>query len=55
MLDLNGIPVVDNHCHPILLQQHMDTLLSAEEIDEQQAYRLAQQILLDTAYTVYGL
>src|SRR5450432_4045386 len=26
MLDLNGIPVVDNHCHPLLLQQHMDTL-----------------------------
>jgi hypothetical protein len=26
MLDLNGIPVVDNHCHPILLQQHMDML-----------------------------
>ncbi|MBV9711579.1 MAG: hypothetical protein JO011_11800, partial [Ktedonobacteraceae bacterium] len=26
MLDLNGIPVVDNHCHPVLLQQHMDTL-----------------------------
>lgn len=25
MLDLNGIPVVDNHCHPILLQQNMDT------------------------------
>src|ERR1019366_4490174 len=26
MLDLNGIPVVDNHCHPLLLQQNMDTL-----------------------------
>ncbi len=26
MLDLNGIPLVDNHCHPMLLQQNMDTL-----------------------------
>jgi uncharacterized protein len=26
MLDLTGIPVVDNHCHPILLNQQMDTL-----------------------------
>ena len=24
MLDLTGIPVVDNHCHPILLKQTMD-------------------------------
>ncbi len=24
MLDLTGIPVVDNHCHPVLLNQHMD-------------------------------
>ena len=26
MLDLNGIPIVNNHCHPMLLQQNMDTL-----------------------------
>ncbi len=26
MLDLTSIPVVDNHCHPVLLQQHMDAL-----------------------------
>lgn len=26
MLDLSNIPVVDNHCHPILLDQHMDAL-----------------------------
>ncbi len=26
MLDLTSIPVVDNHCHPVLLNQHMDTL-----------------------------
>ena len=24
MLDLTAIPVVDNHCHPVLLDQHMD-------------------------------
>src|SRR6266702_426272 len=26
MLDLTSIPVVDNHCHPVLLNQHMDVL-----------------------------
>jgi len=26
MLDLTGITVVDNHCHPVLLNQQMDTL-----------------------------
>ena len=26
MLDLSTIPVVDNHCHPVLLNQQMDTL-----------------------------
>lgn len=26
MLDLTSIPVVDNHCHPVLLNQHMDAL-----------------------------
>jgi hypothetical protein len=26
MLDLSGIPIVDNHCHPVLLNQRLDTL-----------------------------
>lgn len=26
MLDLSNIPVVDNHCHPVLLNQQMDAL-----------------------------
>ncbi len=26
MLDLSGIPVVDNHCHPVLLDQQLDAL-----------------------------
>lgn len=38
-----------------ILAQVLQEMISAEEIDEQQAYRLAQQILHDTAYTVYGL
>ncbi|MBV9710427.1 MAG: amidohydrolase family protein, partial [Ktedonobacteraceae bacterium] len=38
-----------------ILGQVLQEMISAEEIDEQQAYRLAQQILHDTAYTVYGL
>jgi len=38
-----------------ILAQVLQEMISAEELDEQQAYRLAQQILHDTAYTVYGL
>jgi uncharacterized protein len=38
-----------------ILAQVLQEMIAAEEIDEQQAYRLAQQILHDTAYTVYGL
>src|SRR5450755_386943 len=26
MLDLTSIAVVDNHCHPVLLNQHLDAL-----------------------------
>ena len=38
-----------------ILGQALQDMITAEELDEQQAYRLAQQILHDTAYTVYGL
>jgi predicted TIM-barrel fold metal-dependent hydrolase len=38
-----------------ILGQVLQDMITAEELDEQQAYRLAQQILHDTAYTVYGL
>jgi hypothetical protein len=30
-------------------------MIDADEIDEEQAYLLAQQVLHDTAYTVYKL
>ncbi|MBA2395541.1 MAG: amidohydrolase family protein [Ktedonobacteraceae bacterium] len=38
-----------------ILAQVLQEMISADELDEQQAYRLAQQILHDTAYSVYGL
>jgi predicted TIM-barrel fold metal-dependent hydrolase len=38
-----------------ILAQVLQDMITAEELDEQQAYRLAQQILHDTAYSVYGL
>jgi uncharacterized protein len=38
-----------------ILAQVLQEMITADELDEQQAYRLAQQILHDTAYTVYGL
>jgi len=38
-----------------IIGQVLQEMVNADEIDEQQAYRLAQQILHDTAYTVYKL
>ena len=38
-----------------VIAQVLDEMITADEIDEEQAYHLAQQILHDTAYTVYRL
>jgi hypothetical protein len=38
-----------------VLSQVLDEMIEQDEIDEQQAYQLARQVLHDTAYTVYRL
>lgn len=38
-----------------ILGQALDEMVDADEIDEEQAYFLARQVLRDTAYTVYKL
>ena len=50
MLDLNSIPVVDNHCHPILLEQHMDALTFRSYFSEAQHPSFAEKHLPNTIY-----
>ncbi len=55
MLDLNSIPVVDNHCHPILLQQHMDVLQFRSYFSEATHPSFAQKHLPNTVYYLWLL
>ncbi|MDQ2884579.1 MAG: amidohydrolase family protein [Chloroflexota bacterium] len=50
MLDLNSIPVVDNHCHPILLEQRMDALRFRSYFSEAQHPSFAEKHLPNTIY-----
>ncbi len=63
VLDLSPIAVVDNHCHPVLLQQHMDSLQFRRYFTEASHPGFAQQHVANTVYyrwllrqlsTVYG-
>ncbi len=38
-----------------IIGQVLDEMIDADEIDEDQGYDIAQQILHDTAYAVYKL
>jgi hypothetical protein len=38
-----------------IIAQVLDEMMDADEINEEQAYNIAQQILHDTAYAVYQL
>jgi hypothetical protein len=38
-----------------VLSQVLQEMVNTDEIDQEQAYRLAQQVLHDTAYTLYNL
>jgi hypothetical protein len=52
MLDLTSIPVVDNHCHPTLIEQRMDALRFRSYCTEASAASFAEEHL---PYTVYYL
>lgn len=63
MLDLTNIPVVDNHCHPVLLNQHMDVLQFRSYCTEANDASFAEAHVPHTVYylwllrqmaTVYG-
>ena len=60
MFSTDGIHIPEMHCVGALrgrsvIGQVLDEMIEADEIDEEQAYDLAQQILHDNAYTVYQL
>lgn len=50
MLDLTNIPVVDNHCHPVLLNQHLDALSFRGYCTEATDASFAEQHIPNTVY-----
>ncbi len=55
MLDLTAIPVVDNHCHPVLSQQHMDVAEFRRYFTEAPDESLAQEHVPNTIYYLWML
>jgi predicted TIM-barrel fold metal-dependent hydrolase len=60
MFSTDGIHLPEMHWAGALrgrsvIAQVLDEIIAADEIDEEQAYLIAQQILHDTAYAVYRL
>lgn len=55
MLDLSSIRVIDNHCHPILLNQQMDTLRFRSYFTEATHPCFAQTHLPNTVYYLWIL
>ncbi|HEY6541463.1 MAG TPA: amidohydrolase family protein [Ktedonobacteraceae bacterium] len=55
MLDLSTVPVVDNHCHPILLDQHMDGLRFRSFFTESSSPVFAEEHIQNTVYYLWML
>ncbi|GAC1349435.1 MAG: amidohydrolase family protein [Ktedonobacteraceae bacterium] len=55
MLDLTAIPVVDNHCHPVLLNQHMDALRFRGYCTEATDPSFAERHVPNTVYYLWLL
>jgi uncharacterized protein len=55
MLDLSAIPVVDNHCHPILLDQAMDGLRFRRFFTESSSLVFAEEHIQHTVYYLWML
>ena len=55
MLDLTRIPVVDNHCHPVLLHQHMDALRYRSHFTEATHSSFAEKHVANTVYYLWIL
>ncbi len=55
MLDLTAIPVVDNHCHPVLLHQHMDVLQFRGYFTEASDPSFAENHVPNSVYYLWAL
>src|SRR5438132_5319860 len=55
MLDLTGIPVVDNHCHPVLLNQHLDGVQFRGYCTEATDAIFAEEHIPNTVYYLWLL
>ena len=55
MLDITSIPVVDNHCHPVLLNQHMDVLRFRSYCTEATDPSFAEKHVPNTVYYLWLL
>jgi len=55
MLDITSIPVVDNHCHPVLLNQHMDALRFRSYCTEATDPSFAEKHVPNTIYYLWLL
>ena len=55
MLDFTTIPVVDNHCHPILLQQQLDVATFRRFFTESPDASIAEQHVPHTIYYLWML
>ncbi len=55
MLDLTSIPVVDNHCHPVLLKQQMDAVQFRGYFSEASHPDFAEQHVSHTVYYLWML
>ncbi len=55
MLDLTSIPVVDNHCHPVLLNQKMDVLRFRGYFSEASDPVFAEQHVPNSVYYLWML
>src|SRR6266704_5296656 len=55
MLDLTDIPVVDNHCHPVLLDQQFDALQFRGYCTEATDHAFAEKHVSNTVYYLWFL
>jgi len=55
MLDFTTIPAVDNHCHPVLLRQHMDVAEFRRYFTESPEASIAEQHVPHTIYYLWML
>lgn len=55
MLDLTSIPVVDNHCHPVLLDQHVDAVHFRGYLTEATDPSFAEKHVSNSVYYLWML